>query len=181
METKTIRNKKTILLRKAVPEDAKMIVDYLKKVCVETDNLSFGLQDMPITVESEIEYLTAIQTSTTSVHFVVFCDDEVIATSIISGKSRPRMAHVASLGISVLRDYWHLGIGSLLMKAMIDWAKAGDVIRKINLSVRSDNQVAVALYRKFGFRYVGTLHDEMRVDGQSVDLDEMELLFDDHD
>ncbi|MHC1736043.1 MAG: N-acetyltransferase family protein [Erysipelotrichaceae bacterium] len=177
METKTIRSGKTILLRKAIPEDAVMIVDYLKKVCVETDNLSFGLQDMPITVESEIEYLTAIQTSTKSVHFVVLCDDEVIATSNISGKSRPRMAHVASLGISVLRDYWHNGVGSLLMKAMVDWAKAGGVIRKINLSVRSDNQVAIALYRKFGFRYVGTLHDEMRVDGQSVDLDEMELLF----
>lgn len=177
METKTIRNGKTILLRKAIPEDAEMIVDYLKKVCVETDNLSFGLQDMPITLESEIEYLTKIQTSTTSVHFVVLCDDEVIATANISRKSRPRMAHVASLGISVLRDYWHLGIGSLLMEAMIDWAKAGGVIKKINLSVRSDNPVAIALYRKFGFRYVGTLHDEMRVDGRSVDLDEMELLF----
>lgn len=177
METKTIRNGKTILLRKAVPEDAEKIVDYLKKVCVETDNLSFGLADMPITLESEIEYLKAIQSSTVSVHFVVLCDDEVIATANISGKSRPRMAHVASLGISVLRDYWHCGVGSLLMKAMIDWAKAGGVIRKINLTVRSDNQTAIALYHKFGFRYVGTLHDEMRVDGRSVDLDEMELLF----
>lgn len=177
MENRTMRNGKTILLRKAVPEDAEKIIDYLKKVCVETDNLTFGLEDMPITLESEIEYLKAIQSSNVSVHFVVLCDDEVIATANISGKSRPRMAHVASLGISVLRDYWHCGVGSMLMKAMIDWAKAGGVIRKINLTVRSDNQTAIALYHKFGFRYVGTLHDEMRVDGQSVDLDEMELLF----
>jgi hypothetical protein len=178
METKTIRNGKTILLRKAIPEDAEMIVDYLKKVCVETDNLSFGLQDMPITVESEIEYLTAIQTST--VHpSISSCSATMKSSPPPTSPANPDRAWPMShpWGSASCATYWHFGVGSMLMKAMIDWAKAGGVIRKINLTVRSDNQVAIALYRKFGFRYVGTLHDEMRVDGQSVDLDEMELLF----
>jgi RimJ/RimL family protein N-acetyltransferase len=88
------------------------------------------------------------------------------------------MAHVASLGISVRRDFWHMGIGYTLMNMMIEWTKATNLLKKINLTVRSDNPNAIALYRKCGFRYVGTLHDEMRIADESVDLDAMELLLD---
>lgn len=177
MEKSMHVNGKNIVFRMAAVEDAQAIVDYIHIVAGESDNLSFGADSVPITLENEIGYLKSLEDSKTSAHFVVLCDNSIIATSHIATKSRQRMAHVASLGISVRKDYWHMGIGHELMNEMIRWAKEGDIIKKINLTVHSDNHNAIALYTKCGFNYVGTMHDEMRIDGLSADLDAMELLF----
>lgn len=175
---KTIATKgKTIVFRHAMLSDAQAIVDYIHIVAGESDNLSFGADDAPITFETEIAYLKAMENANSCAHFVAVCDGEIIATSNLTAKARPRMAHVASLGISVRKDFWHMGIGFALMDMMIEWAKSTGIIRKINLSVRGDNANAIALYKKYGFVYVGTLHDEIRIVDESVDIDAMELLF----
>lgn len=166
----------TVLLRKASVVDASAMIDYLNIVADETDNLTFGSQDMPITLEGEIEYLKTLETSTSAAHFVVVDGDRILATANIASKPRPRLAHVATIGISVLKEYWHQGIGNHLMRTMIDWAKSTGVITKINLTVRSDNQSAIALYKKFGFSYIGTFHNEMRIKDRYVDIDAMELI-----
>jgi RimJ/RimL family protein N-acetyltransferase len=168
---------KSFVFRMATVEDAQAIIDYIHIVAGESDNLSFGADNVPITFDNEIEYLKSLDGSKSSAHFVALCDGVIVATSHLSAKSRSRMAHVASLGISVRKDFWHRGIGHQMMNEMIRWAKDGGIIQKINLSVRSDNHNAIALYTKCGFHYAGTLHDEMRIDGVSVDLNMMELLF----
>lgn len=177
MEKIILTKGKVIAFRQASIEDAQAIVDYIHLVAAESDNLSFGADAVPITLENEIEYLKSLEGSQSSAHFVALCDGVIIATSNLATKARPRMAHVASLGISVRKDFWHMGIGHELMNEMIRWAKENGVIRKINLTVRSDNLNAIALYKKCGFTYVGTFHDEMRIGDESVDLDAMELLF----
>jgi RimJ/RimL family protein N-acetyltransferase len=177
MDKSSIDSGKTLVFRMAAVEDAQAIVDYIHIVAGESDNLSFGADAVPITLENEIDYLKSLEGSKSCAHFVMLYDGMIVATSHLSTKSRARMAHVASLGISVRKDFWHLGIGHRLMDEMIRWAKEGGIIKKINLSVRSDNHHAIALYTKCGFIYIGTLHDEMRIDGVSVDLDMMELLF----
>jgi len=55
----------------------------------------------------------------------------------------------------VRRDCWGLGIGGRLMTTLIAWARAGGVMRKINLHVREDNARAIALYQRFGFVVTG--------------------------
>lgn len=61
------------------------------------------------------------------------------------------MRHVGGFGISVLRCHWGAGIGTALLDGLIDWARSGGVIGKINLTVRPDNSAARALYRRRGF------------------------------
>ncbi len=172
-----LKNGKPLEVRHAVLADAQGIVDYIHIVAGESDNLSFGADAVPITLDNEMIYLKGLEDAATSAHFVAIYEGEIIATSNISTKMRPRMAHVGNLGISVRKAYWYMGIGFILMTMMIDWAKSTGVLKKINLTVRSDNANAIALYKKCGFRYVGTLHDEMRIAGESVDLEAMELLF----
>lgn len=64
---------------------------------------------------------------------------------------RRRMSHRAEIGISVAKDYWGMGIGSTLMAALLSFAKERG-IRQLNLEVRSDNERAIRLYEKFGFK-----------------------------
>ena len=80
------------------------------------------------------------------------------------------MRHVGELGMSVVKAYWGQGVGSLLLDTLLSWARQTDIVRKINLRVRSDNGRAVALYERKGFVVEGTLTKEMFVDGEYYDL-----------
>ena len=73
----------------------------------------------------------------------------------VASKS-PRRRHAAGLGMSV-RDDWHgRGVGTALLDAAIDLADNWLNYTRIELTVYTDNDVALALYRKFGFEIEGT-------------------------
>ncbi len=46
-----------ITIRKATKDDACKILEYCKKVGSQTDNLTFGKEGIPLTVEEEKKYL----------------------------------------------------------------------------------------------------------------------------
>ncbi len=68
------------------------------------------------------------------------------------------------------------GVGTALMVAAIDWARAQG-LHKLALSVFPHNDAAVALYRKFGFVEEGRRVRHMRrASGELWDLIDMGLL-----
>jgi putative acetyltransferase len=67
-----------------------------------------------------------------------------------------RRRHVAQLGISVVDTAQGRGVGSALMQAALDYADRWAQILRIELTVYTDNQRAIALYRRFGFEHEGT-------------------------
>jgi len=79
------------------------------------------------------------------------------------------LAHAGYIGMSV-RDDWHgKGVGTALMRAIVDLADNWIGYRRLELTVYTDNAAALALYRKFGFDVEGTLRDYSYRDGRYVD------------
>ncbi len=81
----------------------------------------------------------------------------------------PRRRHVASLGIAIAVDAQGHGVGSALMTALCDYADGWLGLLRIELTVFSDNEVAIRLYRRFGFELEGTLRAFALRDGRYVD------------
>jgi putative acetyltransferase len=81
----------------------------------------------------------------------------------------PRRRHCASLGMAVHDDFQGRGVGSALMAAMIDLADNWLGLRRIELSVYTDNASAIHLYEKFGFVVEGTARQFAYRDGAYVD------------
>ncbi|MFC1975012.1 GNAT family N-acetyltransferase [Chloroflexota bacterium] len=73
------------------------------------------------------------------------------------------------IGISVQKQYWGLGIGALMLDRLIEWARDTQIVTKINLRVRTDNQRAILLYEGKGFIKEGTIRKEIRLAGQYFD------------
>ena len=48
----------------------------------------------------------------------------IIANASLEANRVQRYSHVSELSITVLREYWGRGVGSYLMKIMIDFAKS---------------------------------------------------------
>ena len=55
----SMEKKAPFMITQAWPEDAAALLDYLKCIGGETDNLSFGPEGVPLDVEAETQYLAA--------------------------------------------------------------------------------------------------------------------------
>lgn len=68
-----------------------------------------------------------------------------------------RRAHVGGLGMFVHDDYQNRGIGSQLMEAVIDLGENWLNLKRLELTVYTDNPSAIHIYEKYGFVIEGTL------------------------
>lgn len=71
----------------------------------------------------------------------------------------PRRRHVAELGMGVAEDYQGQGIGSALLRSALELSDQWLNIRRLELTVYSSNEVAIALYERFGFEVEAELSD----------------------
>ena len=163
-----------ICYRPAAPSDAAQLLEYLKQIGGETDNLTFGANGIPYTVEQEAEVLKRFTESPHSRLFLALDGDRIVGNACVDGFGNPRFRHRCNLAISVLRDYWGRGIGTGLMERMLDFARQIGV-ELASLEVRSDNERAKALYRKFGFQSFGTFPRYFKINGRYFDVDCMTL------
>ena len=96
-------------------------------------------------------------------------DGEIVGNLGLTRLVRARRAHVGEIGMGV-RDRWQgKGIGSALLKAALDLADNWLALRRIELTVYTDNERAIALYRRFGFEIEGTHRAFAVRDGRYVD------------
>lgn len=87
--------------------------------------------------------------------FIAVCSHQIAGHLGILLNQNPRRKHVASFGIAVHPDLQGKGVGSALMKALIDLSDHWLNLFKIELSVFSDNEPAIRLYKKFDFTMEG--------------------------
>jgi RimJ/RimL family protein N-acetyltransferase len=107
--------------------------------------------------------------------FVALVDDAVVGWCDIRVGGRDTLRHAGTLGMGVVAAHRGKGVGSALLRAALDAAKARGLAR-VDLTVRTDNLPAIRLYEKFGFAHEGTLRRHMVVDGVPVDSHMMALL-----
>ncbi|MFD2617850.1 GNAT family N-acetyltransferase [Terrilactibacillus laevilacticus] len=170
--------KGNIVIRQAVKEDARKIIEYLETIAAESDYLSFGEGEFHVTVKQEEAFLEDHKKQKNSIYLVAETDGIIIGCSNLTGGLKPRNFHTAEFGISVQKDYWGKHVGKTLMQEIIKLAKDEGVIKKINLLVRSDNTKAIHLYYTFGFVEEGLITKDLFIDGVYYDSIMMGLWLD---
>ena len=160
-------------IEKIAVSDAAQNLEFLRKVGGETDNLSFGAEGLPITVEGEKAFIEQFQDSRDGIMLVAKEDGRIVGNASLTRLPR-RMSHRGELSVSVLRSHWNRGIGSLLMQELLAFAKENG-FSMIDLQVRSDNRSAIHLYEKYGFQKLCTYPGFFRIDGKLIDFDYMFL------
>ena len=161
-------------IKKAAPSDAAMILEYLKQVGGETDNLTFGSEGVPFSVEAEAEFISSMENSIDNIMLLAKCDDQIAGCASLSRLPR-RMKHRGDLAISVAKEYWNKGIGSQLLNNIIAFAKENN-FEVIDLQVRSDNKRAIHLYEKYGFKKTGEHPAFFKISGENIKFEYMYLL-----
>jgi RimJ/RimL family protein N-acetyltransferase len=156
-------------MRSAEVADAARCLAHLARVGGETENVPFAPDEVGITRPEEEDAIRRLSDAGNGLFVLAGVGDELAGMLTCSGPTRPRLRHNAEFGISVIRPWWHVGIGRALLTVMVDWAEGSGVVRKLNLIVRADNARAIRLYETFGFRIEGQLVRSQRTEDGFVD------------
>ena len=97
-------------------------------------------------------------------------DGEMVgAAGLLAVSLSARRRHAMGLGISVSPQAQGQGVGTALMAALCDYADRWVGTLRIELSVFADNEIAIRLYRNFGFEHEGRCRAYALRDGVFVD------------
>ena len=163
-----------LTIEKARPEDAAEILDFLKLIGGETDNLTFGAEGMPFTAQAEAEYIKSLENSCDGVMLIAKNDGRIIGSASLNRLPR-RMSHRGDFSVAVVREYWNCGVGGKLLNAIVDFARENS-FEIIELQVRSDNLSAIRLYEKHGFQKICTYPSFFKIGNEFYDADYMSLV-----
>ena len=97
-----------------------------------------------------------------------FVDERLVGTAGLH-RSGGRRRHVAGLGMGVADDLTGKGIGTALLRELLDAADNWLDIKRIELTVFHDNETAIRLYERHGFEREGLHRAFAYRDGAYVD------------
>ena len=160
---------------RAQPEDAQELIDYCKTIGGESDNLTFGSEGLPISVEQERVFLENMLRSEKDIYLVAKVNGYIVGAATLSAYQRARLAHRAEISLSVRKSMWGHHIGTRLLEEIIHFARETAQLEILSLEVRCDNARAISLYRKYGFESIGRFNGFMKIEGRYIDLELMRL------
>jgi RimJ/RimL family protein N-acetyltransferase len=163
-----LRDGRKLIIKEAEPGEAKELIRYIGTVGGESDFLTFGAGEYKISLEQEIKLIHGSIESDNQVILVGWVQNVIVGCVTFHAGKWKRVRHTGEFGVSVSKKSWGLGIGTLLTEALLNWAKGSETVRKINLRVRSDNDRAIAVYKKLGFVEEGKITREYYIDGEFI-------------
>ncbi len=83
--------------------------------------------------------------------YVAEVENKAVAMAGLSVDTRPRKRHVGTIGIMVSNKFQGIGIGTMLMKEILDLADKWLMLPRLELQVYADNERAIAMYESLGF------------------------------
>lgn len=154
-----------LIVKRAEIWQAEEIYEVLLRCSDETDFLACGSDERRETMPIErFREFIASGTATNNRFFVCLDGERVVGMLGMHEEARERFNHRISLGMNILKSYWGLGGGRLLLEAAVDHFNSMEDLTKLELEVRSDNEGAIALYKKLGFEVEGELKNHFLVD-----------------
>ena len=155
-------------IRDARPEDAPAICAAERDVVQQFDGMLVSEPD-EVSESNFIDRLTAISGGKGK-YLVVEEEGDLLAHACLWPMGLKKVSHVLRLDMCVHVGHWRQGHGEHVLRALLAWARQESGGRKVELLVRSENESAVALYRKLGFVEEGRLQQRVRLrTGRYVD------------
>lgn len=152
------------------PSEAQLLLDHLRISHRESyQNLNRDGQYWDkVTLEEEEKILTNLENANMRFMMGAYDGTRIVGGLGIFGSDPGTFTRFTGmLGISIQRAYQGTGLGTVMMNYAIEQCRSAG-LHRLELSVRTYNPEAIALYEKVGFRRIGTLTDTAFIDGKFV-------------
>jgi len=149
-----------ITIRAAQREDAPALT-----TLANLPGVRHGTARLPFTRQSDVES----RLEAPGLHVLVAELDGTLVGQAFLVQQRGRRGHAAEIGLYVHDDFVGRGVGTELLRALIDVADNWLGLRRIELTVNTDNDAAIRLYDRFGFEREGIKRADILRAGKLVD------------
>ncbi|MBT3943261.1 MAG: GNAT family N-acetyltransferase [Chloroflexi bacterium] len=129
-----------------------------------------GIVNAP-TMNETRDYVVAINDISGHITLAV-TNDRVIGWCSTTHQTDEGFTHVAHIGMGLLPDYRGRGLGRRLLDDALNWSWDSGYER-VELSVFTDNEIAIRLYRSAGFVEEGTRRKARKLNGSYNDIMQM--------
>lgn len=157
-------NDKEILLRNARPDEAQMLIDYLKTVTGETTYLMCEPNEIEYTQSQEEQFIKSHNEAEDALLILAFVDGEYAGNCSFERKSGSRrVGHRVGIGIALYQRYTGFGLGRVMLNVLLREIK-NNGFSQAELTVVGDNKRAYHLYESLGFKECGRIPNANRYD-----------------
>jgi RimJ/RimL family protein N-acetyltransferase len=157
-----------VVLRTLKWDDLEDCLEFINSLVDEKANI---LRDQKVTREAEIEWLAKALSRMELeevVYLVAEVDGKVVASSELSRRLSGYDKHLGSIGIAIKNGFRDLGIGTEMMKTLIEQGKSWG-LKVLTLTAFANNARALHVYRKIGFVETGRIPNKFLKEGQYID------------
>lgn len=147
----------SITLREATPTDAKELLHVMNILDKETPYLLVNQQSLKLDPVDMAEQIDFIYEQNNQLILLAYNHDQLIGVATVMGELDQPLKHIGEIGISLLKEYWNCGLGTIMLEEIIEWAKEGQAIKRLEIKVQQRNERALHLYQKLGFDTEGTI------------------------
>jgi RimJ/RimL family protein N-acetyltransferase len=163
----TLKNGQQVFLRPELTTDNEMLWEMFSTL----SEASLGNLVLPITRE-RIESWTSNIDYDKGLPILAAVKEQgrqrIIGSATLSFNSAEALKHKAELGITVHDDYQNMGLGTVMVKHLLDIARKKG-LKKIFLLVNTGNSKAIYVYEKCGFQIEAKFRKEHYYRGQFGD------------
>lgn len=167
----------TLTLREAIPTDATNLIKVMEKLNKETPFLvvnPYALMMSPDAMAHEIGYIFEEHNQ---LILLALDGESIVGVATVTSSEEAPLKHIGEVGISILKDYWGMGLGQLMLEDIVFWGQSSTVTRRLEIKVQQRNQRAIRLYEKIGFQEEGIIrHGVLSEDNELLDVKLMSYL-----
>ncbi|MFH2058746.1 MAG: GNAT family protein [Pseudomonadota bacterium] len=146
-----LRDGRELIVKEAEEIEAIELIKYVSVIRRESKFLAIDTSGYKINILDVKKYIKACRESDMQALLIGWVQNEIVGHLALRSCIWQRMRHTGEVIISVSKKNWGIGIGPLILDALLDWAQKTKVIKKVKLRVQSDNDRAIAVYNKLGF------------------------------
>ncbi len=157
-----------MLIREIEPRDAENFRLLIEQVENQAEFMMMEPGERKTTPEQQLRQVEQIKKQTNSTVLVAEDQDQLAGYMFAIGGSARRNSHAAYLVIGILPEYRGKGVGTQLFQQMEEWATEHGIAR-LELTVVTENEAGLALYKKQGFEVEGTKRQSLKINGRLVD------------
>lgn len=163
MEKKyTTKNGQEIVIRAPHKKEAQALIDLKLSYIANTQSIPMEIEEYNSTQIEEENLIEKYQKSENSILLVVTLDSKFIGNIDLTGSERKKMFHTGMIGMGIKEEFRNMGVGTFLMKEVLDWAKQNAFLEIIWLDVYASNELGLNLYKKMNFKISGIIEGFFR-------------------
>lgn len=158
----TTKNK-TVCFKSPSVDDALQLCHLRYTTASETYFMARYPEEVQLDVEAMKTRIKQKLDDSQELHIAAYINNQIVGDLIISKISNNlKLQHRASLGISILKEYCNLGLGHKMIEIALHQAKLNG-FEQVELGVFEDNDRAIHLYEKLGFKTIGKIPNAFKL------------------